>query len=175
MWAWIDTTDKQRCQCKKGFALHSFHHSFFFSYSKSSILLPGAPSPCLSFSWLQRPPTQNRMVLYLADRCAITRGHLDHNRTLGLRFEARHVFSLCLFFISVFLSFSLSLSFPPRGKLTPRSSGIRFSGLREPHTYLPWFPWHNLLHLQNHVDGQLFSQFEKHTVWVFGMHTFKAC
>lgn len=26
------------------------------------------------------------MVLYLAGRCAITRDHLDHNRTLGLRF-----------------------------------------------------------------------------------------
>lgn len=38
----------------------------------------------------------------------------------------------------------------------PWSSGSCFSGLRVPHTYLPWFLWHNLLHLQNHVDEQLF-------------------
>ncbi len=89
--------------------LHFFLHCWFTSSILlffSLILLCSAPSFCRSFSQSQRPPTHfsfcckyrglNGMVLYLAGRCAITRDHLDHNRTPGLRFEARHVLSLPL-------------------------------------------------------------------------------
>lgn len=47
--------------------------------------------------------------------------------------------------------------------------------LRVPHTYLPCFLWHNLLHLQNHMDGQLCSSNCKTYTWVLIMHIFKAC
>lgn len=79
------------------------------------------------------------MVLYLAGRCAITQDHSDHNRTVGLRFEARHVPSLPvsveLFLPPLFSLSSLTFLFacPTKersmpGLKLPRSSG---SCLRE--------------------------------------------
>ncbi len=49
------------------------------------------------------------MVLYLAGRCAITRDHLDHNRTLGLKFDVLSLpLSISFFFNLSFSVFVLS-------------------------------------------------------------------
>lgn len=210
-WPWIvtrasqkilaltDTTDKQRCQCEKRFALfppflpplliHILHSVFFpLSYSKPFILLSGAISFCVSFSWSQRPPTHfsvcckyrglNGMVLYLAGRCAIMEDHLDHNRTLGLRFEACHVLSLP-FFISVFFCVCPLSHFLLNSRRLDSNFHNHLEVALVVWEYLtptcPGFSDITCCTCKTMWMDNYSPQFEKHTVWVFIMHIFKAC